>query len=311
MVMCPACLHTFEFNKKEDLANITKGHIVPESAGGRQWTILCKSCNSTFGSKQDKWLGEYLVLLSTPGNTVLDAKTKNPKLEINGVKVNATIGPSNHHDGFDLIVCKDRNPPGLVESIPKRSSPVYMPFDDRFDPLPSEEITVSFIPEVLRHIDDVNVGYITSAYLAWFSTIGYNWVLQPHLQFARQQMKSCTYNIDRGARVIDYTADNLTLEPLLAVSEIDGEFYPSCRIYDKLIIFPHVNSRKSLFSDELEVVNVYLLTLHLPYLVAAISVGNQPLVVPMNELPKRVLRMTIQPTPSLQWLKRTAESADC
>lgn len=106
MVMCPTCMDTFKFDVEDEIAKITMGHVVPEFAGGKQWTILCKRCNDTFGSKQDKWLGEYLDVLVTPEATPLHAKTISRRLTVNGVEVNGLIKPSDNHDGIDMFLYK-------------------------------------------------------------------------------------------------------------------------------------------------------------------------------------------------------------
>jgi hypothetical protein len=58
--MCPTCLDKIPLTQK-DL--ISEAHIIPESAGGKPETFLCrKKCNSFFGTNQDKWFGEIIRL---------------------------------------------------------------------------------------------------------------------------------------------------------------------------------------------------------------------------------------------------------
>lgn len=54
--LCPTCLRFVPLNRPED---ISEAHIVPRAAGGRVATVLCRKCNSTFGTRQDKWMAEY------------------------------------------------------------------------------------------------------------------------------------------------------------------------------------------------------------------------------------------------------------
>ena len=73
-VICPTCVKEFDLNL--DQRSFTAGHILPEASGGDEWTFLCKDCNSQFGEKQDKWLGEYLNILSNPRGDAFRCKNK-------------------------------------------------------------------------------------------------------------------------------------------------------------------------------------------------------------------------------------------
>lgn len=55
--LCPTCLARIPLSEPQQ---ITKAHIIPSAAGGRESTLLCKECNRRFGHRQDKWLGRYL-----------------------------------------------------------------------------------------------------------------------------------------------------------------------------------------------------------------------------------------------------------
>jgi hypothetical protein len=60
--MCPTCLEVIPCHRRQE-AN--EAHIVPQPAGGTLITVLRRDCNSKFGTKQDKWLGEYLCILQS------------------------------------------------------------------------------------------------------------------------------------------------------------------------------------------------------------------------------------------------------
>jgi hypothetical protein len=62
------------------------GRGYTRSAGGRVTTLLCVTCNSGFGSRQDKWIGEYLHIVLRNGS-ILDAKSQKGHFEIGGVRV--------------------------------------------------------------------------------------------------------------------------------------------------------------------------------------------------------------------------------
>ncbi|NTU95745.1 MAG: HNH endonuclease [Bacteroidales bacterium] len=223
IVVCPTCLG--EFSVKADQEKFSAGHILPEVAGGQEWTFLCRSCNSRFGEKQDKWFGEYLHILNIPTGTFLDAKTKNKYISVNGEVVRGDI--SVRDDGSaEVFVPIDRNPPGKVKSIPK-----------------GPKLELSFKPVLIDHENEIEIGYITAAYLTWFHEIGYNWVFQSSLDVVRKQILECDRSLN-GAKVIDLDFDKSPIEGVGAILQSDT-LYPCCVVVDKLVIFPPPNKGKA------------------------------------------------------------------
>ena len=214
--ICPTCLKKFDLMSEQHL--LTAGHILPAASNGTDWTLLCKSCNSTFGTKQDKWFSEYLNILNNPNATLLDAKTKGKYIEINGEKVSGNIKTTS--DGsvhVDLPI--NRNPPGKIASLEM-----------------GDTIEISCKPELVKHEKEIEVGYITAAYLMWFHEIGYNWVLQSSLDVVRKQILECD-TTTTGARVIELGVDKAEMQGVGIVIQ-SGVLYPCCLVVDKLIIFP-------------------------------------------------------------------------
>jgi hypothetical protein len=216
-VICPTCVKEFDLNL--DQRSFTAGHILPEASGGDEWTFLCNDCNSQFGEKQDKWLGEYLNILNNPMGTLLDAKSKSRYISINGETVNGTISVSDVDGGIDIGLPINRNPPGKVESI-------------KF----GDSLEVNFKIPLTLHQNEIAVGYITAAYLMWFNEIGYNWVLQSSLDNVRKQILNCNPDID-GAKVIDLPTDMLEIQGVGVIIN-SGTLYPCCVVVDKLVVFP-------------------------------------------------------------------------
>jgi hypothetical protein len=58
---CPICLKHFS---REDLEKklLSRGHVIPEAAGGKTYTLECKSCNSQFGREFDSHASNEMVL---------------------------------------------------------------------------------------------------------------------------------------------------------------------------------------------------------------------------------------------------------
>jgi len=200
----------------------TVGHIVPESADGKDWTLLCKTCNSEFGRKQDKWFGEYLCVLNNPQGTFIDVKTKSKYITVNGVKVSGLIGVSEDDAAIEVFLPTNRNSPGKVKSLPL-----------------GKTVEIKFATELVKHINEIQVGYITAAYLTWFNEIGYNWIMQSSQELVRKQILECNHMLD-GAKAIDIEGEELR-EPEIGVILESGYAYPCCLMYDRVVIFPAPN----------------------------------------------------------------------
>src|SRR5690606_25279696 len=82
--ICPTCLDHVPLTKQD---TVSVAHILPRSCGGTRTTYLCRSCNSAFGTAQDKWLGEYVEQSKVSFNP-LRAKHQSGSFTVNDVKVN-------------------------------------------------------------------------------------------------------------------------------------------------------------------------------------------------------------------------------
>lgn len=223
--MCPVCTTLYDCH---DETNITDGHIIPDAVGGSELTLLCRVCNSRFGAGQDKWFGEYLDVL-LKGKTFLSARTKSKYLTINGVKVRGGIRESADGD-IDVFLHINRNPPGLVESIAFGSS---------------TDISVD-IP-LARNEKQIQVGYLTAAYLMWFKQLGYSWVFQSHLDSVRRQIQNPLEPIIEGSFLIDIPEQTIT-KPWIGVLDLGERSYPCSAIFDRLVIFPTI-ADKNVFTS--------------------------------------------------------------
>src|SRR6476661_3527886 len=85
--ICPTCLAKIPLSKA---SQVSEAHIVPQAAGGKLRTYLCRDCNSTFGAKQDKWFGEY-AHLSREKRDLLETRIKASHFDIDGVRYGGTF----------------------------------------------------------------------------------------------------------------------------------------------------------------------------------------------------------------------------
>lgn len=258
--LCPTCMK--QFHVEQDSDSYTAGHITPEAAGGKEWTILCRECNSRFGEHQDKWFGEYLYVLQNPEGTFFHAKSKSKYITVNGVAVSGRVAASDEDGAIEVFTPINRNPPGKIESIPH-----------------GEELEVQFTPEITKHMNEVQIGYITAAYLKWFSLAGYSWAMQSTLEPVRKQILDCDYFLD-GAKVVDLTLEEI-FEPDIGVIVESGHVYPCCLLYDRAVIFPAPKGAPSPknvdFSAEYQVHLLNLARLDAPY---AVSFEGKELIRP-------------------------------
>jgi hypothetical protein len=279
------------FHVEQDCNKYTVGHIVPESAGGSEWTILCQVCNSKFGTQQDKWFGEYLCVIKNPEGTFFHVKSKSKYITVNGVTVSGMISVSREDGAIEILTPINRNPPGKVESIPH-----------------GENLEVQFTPEITKHINEVQVGYITAAYLTWFKVLGYSWVMQSSLKSVRKQILDCNYALD-GAKVVDLISEHL-FEPDIGVVIESGYTYPCCLMYDRAVIFPAPSESKApnpknlAFTSDPQIIPLDLAVMNVPY---SISVEGEILIFPdilrkEPSIPEHLLYIFKDSEKEPQWL---------
>lgn len=289
-LLCPTCMRNLHAD--DDVDKYTAGHIVPESAGGKEWTILCKTCNSDFGKLQDKWFGEYLCVLKNPEGTFFHAKTKSKYLTVNGIDVSGRIAISEKDGVIEVFLPINRNPPGKVESIPSGG-----------------ELNMQFTPEITKHVNEVQVGYITAAYLKWFKIIGYNWIMQSSLEIVRKQILDCNYSLD-GAKVVYLEGDKLH-NPDIGVILESGHVYPCCLMFDRVVIFPSPNGSEAPSPQSISfsaTKDVHFLNLEIMSLPYSVNFDGSIAVLPdmlrtVPPVPEHMLYIQADGAGDAQWLR--------
>lgn len=288
--LCPTCMTMLHADNDSD--KYTVGHIIPGSVGGKEWTVLCKACNNEFGKLQDKWFGEYLCVLNNPEGTFLHAKSKSKYITVNGINVSGEMRVSEEDGAVEVFLPINRNPPGKVESISY-----------------GEKIEVQFVPEIARHINEIQVGYITAAYLMWFKVIWYNWTMQSSLELVRKQILDCNYALD-GAKVVELQ-DDILHEPAIGVILASGYVYPCCLMYDRVVIFPAPNESKApspkgvLFNSSYQITFLNLGIMSTPY---SVNFEGGITVLPdmlrkEPPIPESMLYVYADPNKEAQWLE--------
>lgn len=217
--MCPLCQDTIP---TQEVDRISIAHILPRASGGNLTTLLCKRCNSEFGQRQDRWLGDHLKAKRTSGFGRFLELRKDRRFRIQGMPFNGFI-QSRDGNSMDVMVDLAQNPPGARDALEAL--------------VVSRPHTVSLeigIP-LLRNRHLVPIGFLTSGYLLWFCHFGYSFVLQQHLQPYRDYILSPS-----PGPAIPYCGSLgwSVPKPVIAVARIDGCFAPLAVIDDMVVIFP-------------------------------------------------------------------------
>jgi hypothetical protein len=221
--MCPVCLKKMPIAR---IDSISTAHIIPKAAGGRLTTFLCSQCNSTFGSKQDKWFGELVRLLDDRKLSVLATKIKDGYFVIDGVKINGRWDIDSNGN-FTFVIYSNLNSPEIRAKI-----------NDKFKSSPPR-ITISLSLPIMRKKRLIDVGFLTAGYLMWFSYLGYSWVLQSHLDIIREQI----LNPDQELIQANYlaTCDALDCKPWVGFLPINNIVAPTFGIGPHITIIPPMN----------------------------------------------------------------------
>ncbi len=222
---CPTCLRDLpveNFGSSDVARAISEEHIIPDSVGGKQTTFLCKSCNSTFGGKQTKWLVEWIELNEGGAPFPSNPKKQKASINANGRKLNGSM-----HVGDD----------GAIEFYTdrKRSNPVD--FDAHWrEPKPSE-IKIEFSMPVFSNEESLRVGYLTAAYGLWFKNFGYSFVLQSIMNTVREQMQHPEKCIIDWNFLIETPTREIN-EPSIGLMRFDEDYFPIALIYDHIVLLP-------------------------------------------------------------------------
>jgi hypothetical protein len=182
--MCPTCLRVIPCSRHEEAS---EAHIVPQAAGGSITTVLCRSCNSQFGTQQDRWLGEFLRIVRSNQPFPFSAPSRNNYFVYDGIRVGGTCD-FQPGTGVRFLLDSERTNPAALKAI-LRSSLIAV-LSRRLPQQSPEMHTVSFPVPILGHKELLEVGFLTSAYLLWFRELGYSWVLQRHLAPIREQIRN-------------------------------------------------------------------------------------------------------------------------
>jgi hypothetical protein len=227
--LCPTCLTVIPLQEKH---RISEAHIIPKAAGGTAETYLGKKCNDRFGSRQDKWLGEWVRLAKDPARSLLSTKIKDGHFWIDEMKVNGSWERDQKGELF-FHIHGPQNAPATITAI-----------EQKFAARPWR-VNVRVSLPLLRQQRMSMVGFLTAGYLMWFKALGYSWVLQPHLDPVREQIMHPEKDI-LGTSFFVF-AEGQRWQPWIGLLSFEDELALTVGLDNVLVFFPPVD-RPHLYS---------------------------------------------------------------
>ncbi len=199
---------------------------MPKASGGTLKTYLCVKCNSTFGSRQDKWFGEYLGVIKDKDRSIFGCETKKGYFEIEGIRVGGKF-EFTLQDGFQLFIWQDKTSPAALKKLQELRNNGGLSTYNVSIPIP-------LLEEENQRLS--GIGFLTAAYLLWFKEFGYSWALQKHLEPIRQQIHKPTESI-LPAKFLA-TTNSVFDSPWIGIAFLGGEVALAAGLANHVVLLP-------------------------------------------------------------------------
>ena len=147
--ICPTCLTSVP---KSNTGEITSAHIIPKAAKGTKESLLCKTCNNKFGANQDRWFGEHLKIIENKDNFF--SLPQKGRIIINDIEMGGEVR-LDKDNSFSIRVYSNRSSPNSIEKFNEISNKSLI-----------KKASISL--PILNKTGEIDIGYLTSAYLTMF-----------------------------------------------------------------------------------------------------------------------------------------------
>jgi hypothetical protein len=167
---CPICLTTFTIEALPQ-KQLSAEHVPPESLGGRELLLTCRSCNNSSGTKLDAHAKiKEDVQLALAGRLVLPHRIR---AMFGDLVVNAELHASGGK--YSLRVPTKINKPGTSDRLQSVA-----------------RIGAQLTVEHERYAElGAKISWFRSGYLALFAVTGYELALNPAFEIVRKQILEC------------------------------------------------------------------------------------------------------------------------
>jgi hypothetical protein len=178
--MCPLCLRTFSRNQIS--SDLGKAHIIPQSLGGREWTLTCRVCNNRVGSEIESYEAERDRFRRAGSGSC--AETVDFRFSvcdkggsaIGSVRAEGRVVEKNGQRRLQIQLSDRRSHPGAKKALT--------------DQISSGGYAIEASSLVTRNRERANLTYVHAAYLYMFHQFGYEWVFSPGAGTIRNQIDS-------------------------------------------------------------------------------------------------------------------------
>lgn len=172
MYVCPICEASFRRDAVET-GELTAEHVPPESLGGRELVLTCKSCNNNAGSELDAEAHKKEIVALALAGEVEGAIPVD--IVVDELRANARLVPRRDGPGLELKIDVKKNNPRTFEALKERSLKK------------GDQIAVVFRKR--RHSElGAKISWFRSGYLALFAAFGYKLALNPAYHIVRSQI---------------------------------------------------------------------------------------------------------------------------
>jgi HNH endonuclease len=217
--LCPLCL---QFLDESALSRglLSREHVPPRSVGGRQIVLTCDRCNSKAGAEMDDDLrreADLIAFLSGKGEvSQRPAVLKTPS---GGVPIRLTA----KNREIVVVVSRGAAKPGESQAVESDFSNASGGAWEGFD------FHIQFDPYSHARAE---ASWLRSAYLAFFATLGYRFILRKELDIVRERLATPDLRTKRFRIVRPEPIP----EPMLVMIRRPEEFRSYAMLYGHYVV---------------------------------------------------------------------------
>jgi len=170
-VLCPICCRSEFLRNALETHELTEEHIIPESLGGKEAVLSCKSCNNTQGSRLESHLSGAIAAEEALGG----AGALRSVVNAGAATVRGEVELRLTANGTSVIRVSDKvSNPSEIRRMQRALTAGIRKME--------LEVNLGYVPARYR------IGLLRVGYLALFRLLGYSYTLSPALEPIRRQI---------------------------------------------------------------------------------------------------------------------------